>query len=71
MERIELKLAQGEVHVYLDHHEMIPWACAECGAPAKWYDPPPERREFAERRHRKLQTARAWARKETGMALLS
>jgi transposase len=38
VERIELKLAQGEVHVYLDHHEMIEWACAQCGAPAKLYD---------------------------------
>jgi len=28
VERIELKLAQGEVHVYLDHHGMIEWACA-------------------------------------------
>jgi transposase len=43
VERIELKLAQGEVHVYLDHHEMIQWACAQCGAPAKLYDHQPER----------------------------
>jgi len=43
VERIELKLAQGEVHVYLDHHEMIQWACAQCGAPAKLYDHQPQR----------------------------
>jgi transposase len=43
VERIELKLAQGEVHVYLDHHEMIQWACAQCGAAAKLYDHQPER----------------------------
>jgi transposase len=43
VERIELKLAQGEVPVYLDHHEMIQWACAQCGAPAKLYDHQPER----------------------------
>lgn len=28
----ELKLAEGEVHVHLDHHEVINWPCPECGA---------------------------------------
>jgi transposase len=43
VDRVELKLAEGEVHVYLDHHAMMEWACAECGAPAKLYDHQPER----------------------------
>ncbi|MEK7996019.1 MAG: transposase family protein [Planctomycetota bacterium] len=29
--------------MYLDHHEMIEWPCAECGAPVKLYDHQPER----------------------------
>ena len=43
VERVELKLAEGEVHVYLEHHDMIEWKCAECGGPAKLYDHQPER----------------------------
>jgi transposase len=43
VERVELKLAQGEVHVYLEHRPMIQWRCAECGGPADLYDHQPER----------------------------
>lgn len=32
VERVELKLTAGEVHVCLDHEEVEHWACAECGA---------------------------------------
>jgi len=38
VERVELKLDPGEVHVYLDHHEMVNWACPECGVGCKLYD---------------------------------
>ena len=31
VERVDLKLAEGEVHVYLEHEEMGHWACPECG----------------------------------------
>jgi transposase len=43
VERVELKLEQGEVHIQLDHHEMVNWACPECGAGCKLYDHQPER----------------------------
>ncbi|MBM3814497.1 MAG: ISL3 family transposase [Acidimicrobiia bacterium] len=43
VDRVELKLDGGEVHVYLDHHEMQNWQCAECGAGCKLYDHQPER----------------------------
>lgn len=32
VERVELQLQQGEVHVYLAHQNQSEWACAECGA---------------------------------------
>ena len=43
VERVELKLEQGEVHVYLEHADKREWACAECGAPCPLYDHQGER----------------------------
>jgi transposase len=43
VERVELKLKQGEVHVYLEHEDKGEWACAECGAPSPLYDHQAER----------------------------
>lgn len=40
---VELRLGEGEVHVYLDHHEVLSWPCAECGSGGKLYDHQPER----------------------------
>ena len=44
VDAVDLKLEDGEVHVYLRHHEMIDWPCPECGAACKLYDHQPERR---------------------------
>jgi len=44
VERVDLKLAEGEVHVYLEHQEVRNWTCAECGVEAKPYDHQAERR---------------------------
>lgn len=44
VERVELKLGEGEVHVFLDHDEMVNWPCPECGTGCKLYDHQPERR---------------------------
>ena len=43
VERVDLKLQQGEVHVYLAHQTQPQWACAECGALGPLYDHQPER----------------------------
>lgn len=43
VDRVELKLAEGEVHVYLEHYGLVNWQCPECGGPAKHYDHQPER----------------------------
>jgi transposase len=43
VERVELKLGEGEVHVYLEHGEVASWQCAECGSKCKLYDHQPER----------------------------
>jgi transposase len=43
VERVELKLQQGEVHVYLTHQDHRQWACALCGALGPLYDHQPER----------------------------
>ena len=43
VERVELKLNQGEVHVYLEHEDKREWGCAECGAPSPLYDHQAER----------------------------
>lgn len=43
VERVELKLEQGEVHIYLAHSETTRWECPECGAACGLYDHQPER----------------------------
>src|SRR5215469_15492882 len=43
VERVELKLAEGEVHVYLEHRQMASWPCPECGAGCQLYDHQEER----------------------------
>jgi transposase len=43
VERVDLKLKEGEVHVYLTHEDNREWACAECGALCPLYDHQPER----------------------------
>ena len=43
VDRVELKLTDGEVHVDLEHHEQVNWSCPECGAPCKLHDHQPER----------------------------
>jgi transposase len=43
VDRVELKLDAGEVHVHLDHAGTVDWPCPECGAPCKLYDHQPER----------------------------
>jgi len=44
VEHVELKLEQGEVHVFLEHEDKREWACAECGALCPLYDHQAERR---------------------------
>lgn len=44
VERVELKLDQGEVHVYLNHAFGIEWQCPECGALCSLYDHQPTRK---------------------------
>ena len=41
--RVELKLKEGDVHVYMEHQEVESWPCAECGAESKPYDNQAER----------------------------
>ena len=43
VERVELKLAEGEVHIYLEHGEMASWPCPECAASCQLYDHQGER----------------------------
>lgn len=43
VDRVELKLSEGEVHVHLDHDEGLPWNCPECGQPCPLDDHQPER----------------------------
>ena len=43
VERVELQLKQGEVHVYLAHDNQLEWPCAECGASCALYDHQAER----------------------------
>jgi hypothetical protein len=43
VERVELKLEPGEVHVYLGYGEAREWACPECGLLCRLYDRRPER----------------------------
>lgn len=44
VERVELKLAEGEVHVHLKHDAGLSWPCPECGEACALYDHQPERR---------------------------
>lgn len=43
VERVELKLEAGEVHIYLDHGANVSWVCPECSAPSPLHDHQPER----------------------------
>jgi len=43
VERVDLQLKEGEVHVYLAHEDNREWACAECGVLCPLYDHQPER----------------------------
>jgi transposase len=43
VERVELKLTEGEVHVHLDHDDVVSWPCPECGESCRPYDHQPER----------------------------
>lgn len=43
VDRVELKLRDGEVHVHLDHQEVEQWPCPECGEACRPYDHQPER----------------------------
>jgi transposase len=43
VERVELSLEQGEVHVFLNHPVGIQWACPECGTLCNLYDHQPPR----------------------------
>jgi transposase len=43
VERVELKLQQGEVHVYLAHQNQQEWVCSECGTRGPLYDHQPDR----------------------------
>jgi transposase len=42
VERVELKLEAGEVHVHLSHRDAV-WHCPECGEACPLYDHGPER----------------------------
>lgn len=42
VERVELELEKGEIHVHLDHQD-TDWACGECGQCCGLYDHQPER----------------------------
>ncbi len=44
VERVELRRADGEVHVFLEHGEQGSWRCAECSAECGLHDHQPERR---------------------------
>lgn len=43
VERVELKLEESEVHVYLGHADGLDWKCPECGADCPLHDHQPER----------------------------
>jgi transposase len=43
VERVDLQLEAGEIHVYLDHGEYA-WRCVECGGVCSLFDHQPERR---------------------------
>ena len=41
---VQLKLSEGEVHVFLEHGSGVEWTCPECGNVCPLYDHQPERR---------------------------
>jgi transposase len=43
VERVELKLENGEVHIYLEHAQDVSWSCPECGVPSPLHDHQAER----------------------------
>ena len=43
VERVELKLECGVVHVYLEHRKEAVWDCPECGRECPLHDHTPER----------------------------
>jgi transposase len=43
VDRVELKLSERAVHVFLEHEDVKNWRCGECGAEAKPYDHQAER----------------------------
>lgn len=43
VERVELRLEEGEVHVYLAHADRHEWKCPECGSICPLHDHQPER----------------------------
>ena len=43
VERVELMLEEGEVHVYLGHDDSAAWCCPECGRSCALHDHQPER----------------------------
>lgn len=43
VDRVDLKLEAGEVHVYLTHSQTAQWQCTECAASVPLYDHQPER----------------------------
>jgi transposase len=43
VDRVELRLEEGEVHVYLAHDSSATWACPECGRTCRLYDHQPDR----------------------------
>ena len=44
VERVELRRADGEVHVFLEHDEQVRWPCPECSAECGLHDHQSERR---------------------------
>ena len=44
VERVELKLTEGEVHIYLEHKEQEKWPCSGCEEGSRLYDHQPERK---------------------------
>jgi len=43
VERVELRLEAGEVHVYLTHPRAVRWRCPQCGRRCRLHDHQPER----------------------------
>lgn len=43
VERVDLELEKGDVHVYLTHHVDVDWCCPECGTSCPLHDHEPSR----------------------------